>query len=327
MATQTKTAQQLAEERKRIYQASLAQTTAEAQQQAATQRQDLSRLSRQQGLDYRTALNAAQQSAYQRGNQINQSYGNRGLGQSGLNQYAQIQNQQALGQNVNQLAQQNSQVAQAAMDASRNVGQNLQNTLMRARLSADAQQMDADDQLYAREQQGQEQQFQRALQAMEALGISPDNPQYQQIMQQLFAGQLDPSMQEQLDAAVDAPLDTLGGGVKRKQSDLGKFIGTLQEGLGDFPKWFGINTVNANECRDYFSYGAQKYDIGGNIVKVTSKEDAEQKITQHYANKPFIANGQIKVRVDPASGRVTFIDAITGTESKTYNKAAEKLQS
>ena len=99
------------------------------------------------------------------------------------------QNRQALGGAVNQLAGQNMEITRAAMDASRNVGQNLQNTLMRARLGADAQQMDTDEQLYAREQQGQEQQFQRALQAMEAFGISPDNPQYQQIMQQLMLDQ------------------------------------------------------------------------------------------------------------------------------------------
>ena len=149
-----------------------------------------------------------------------------------MQQYGQIQNRQALGGTVNQLASQNAEVARAAMDASRNVGQNLQNTLMRARLGADAQQMDADEQLYAREQQGQEQQFQRALQAMEAFGISPDNPQYQQIMQQLFAGQLDPTMQEQLDDAVDAPVDVLGDvGVNREQSDISKFILTLKEGL------------------------------------------------------------------------------------------------
>ena len=159
MAATVKTPQQLAEERKKIIQASLAQSTMEAQQSAAQQRQALAEQTRKQSIDYNQALAAAQQSAYSRGNQIQQAYGQRGLANSGMQQYGQIQNRQALGGAVNQLAGQNMEITRAAMDASRNVGQNLQNTLMRARLGADAQQMDTDEQLYAREQQGQEQQF------------------------------------------------------------------------------------------------------------------------------------------------------------------------
>ena len=52
------------------------------------------------------------------------------------------------------------------------------------------------------------------------------------------------------------------------------------------------------------------YDAGGNKIKATSAKDAEQKITELYANKPFIANGQIKVFVDVASGRARFVDAL-----------------
>lgn len=321
MATTVKTPQQLAEERKKIIQASLAQTTMEAQQSAAQQRQALAEQTRKQSIDYNQALAAAQQSAYSRGNQIQQAYGQRGLANSGMQQYGQIQNRQALGGTVNQLASQNAEVARAAMDASRNVGQNLQNTLMRARLGADAQQMDADEQLYAREQQGQEQQFQRALQAMEAFGISPDNPQYQQIMQQLFAGQLDPSILSQLDEAVNAPVDILGDvGIKRSNvGKIGKASLWASEKVSDF---FRLNKgESAKNQKSLFSY-----DIGGNSIKATSAKDAEQKITEFYANKPFIANGQIKVFVDATSGRAMFVDVKTGTQSSTYNKAAEKLK-
>lgn len=259
-----------------------------------------------------------------------------------MQQYGQIQNRQALGGTVNQLASQNAEVARAAMDASRNIGQNLQNTLMRARLGADAQQMETDEQLYAREQQGQEQQFQRALQAMESFGISPDNPQYQQIMQQLFAGQLDLNMQEQLEGAVNAPVDVLeGAGIKR--SDVGAFgkfqlagaeaiADILRLNKGDFAKenpWAArlLSTLtNPALLAAKNQYGLYTYNIGGNEIKATNAKEAEQKITELYANKPFIANGQIKVFVDATSGRAMFVDAKTGTQSSTYNKAVEKLK-
>lgn len=213
---------------------------------------------------------------------------------------------------------------------------------MRARLGADAQQMDTDDQLYAREQQGQEQQFQRALQAMEAFGIGPDNPQYQQIMQQLFAGQLDPSMQEQLDDAVNAPVDVLGdAGVKRSEVrgfgkaqlwGAEKMADILRLNKGDFAKenpWAArlLSTVfNPALLLTKNQYGLYTYNAGGHEIKADNAKDAEQKITQLYANKPFIANGQVKVFVDATSGRVQFIDAKTGEQSDTYNKAVEKLK-
>lgn len=262
---------------------------------------------------------------YQRGNQIQQAFTQRGLGTSGLAQYGNIQNRQAMGQSINQLASQNADVARAAMDASRGISQNLQNTLMKARLQANAQNIESDQMLYQQQQAEQQNIYQRALEYMNLSGIDPTSEQGMAIVKQLFAGQLPADLQAQLESAANAPIDSLGGGVKREQSDLSKFMYTLKEGLGDFPKWFGISTEEANKSRDYFSAGTKEYNIGGNIVKVTSKADAEQKITQLYANKPFIANGQIKVRVDPASGRVTFIDAVTGTESKTYNDAVAKL--
>lgn len=322
MAVTVKTPQQLAEERKKLYQASLAQTTLEAQQQAALQRQQLNQQTRQQAINYNQALGAAQMQGYQRGNQIQQAFTQRGLGSSGLAQYGNIQNRQAMGQSINQLAGQNAEVARAAMDASRGISQNLQNTLMKARLQSDAQNVESDQMLYQQQMGEQDANYQRALEYMNVLGVDPTSEQGKAVLSQLFAGQLPADLQAQLESAANAPVDILGqSGVRRNMTGAGKASGAYLDflsnlfGLGNNPKggYGGLADMNLS------------YTIGGQKIQATSAKDAQEKITALYTNKPYIANGQIKVVVAPASGKVTFKDVKTGTKSNTYNDAVAKL--
>lgn len=265
---------------------------------------------------------------YQRGNQIQQAFTQRGLGTSGLAQYGQIQNRQAMGQSINQLASQNADVARAAMDASRGISQNLQNTLMKARLQADAQNIESDQMLYQQQRAEQDANYQRALEYMNVLGVDPTSEQGKAVLSQLFAGQLPEELQAQLESAANAPVDILGGsGVRRDAGWIRKALWTGGEGISDF-----FRLGKGESARGGSGYGAARniegaynYNIAGQNIKASSAKDAEQKLTELYSNKQYIANGQVKIFVDTMSGRVSFIDANTGTESKTYNDAVAKL--
>jgi hypothetical protein len=287
-------------------------------------------------------LSAAQGQAYQRGNQIQQAYGQRGLANSGLQQYGQIANRQAMGQTVNQLAGQNAEVARAAMDASKGISQNLQNTLMKARLQSDAQMAERDQMLYEQQKGEQEAQFQRALQYMDLMGIDPSTDAGKSIMAQLFQGQVGGDLQAQIEAAANAPIDLLEtSGAKR--TNVGAFgkaqlasaeliADVLRLNKGDFAAnnpWAArlLSTltnpalmVARNQSEVY------TYDIGGTKVQASNKADAEKQLTELYKNKQYISNGQIKIFVDATSGRVSFIDNRTGKQSKTYNEAVNKLK-
>lgn len=259
---------------------------------------------------------------YQRGNQIQQAFTQRGLGTSGLAQYGNIQNRQAMGQSINQLASQNAEVARAAMDASRGISQNLQNTLMKARLQADAQNIESDQMLYQQQQAEQQNIYQRALEYMNLSGIDPASEQGMAIVKQLFAGQLPTDLQTQLEQAAAAPADILGGsGVQRDINWYGKYSYDIAEKLSDF---FRLEKGKQDKSQA-FAFGDFNYSVGGNNIKASNAADAEQKLTQLYSNKQYIANGQVRIFVDNMSGRVTFIDAKTGTQSKTYNDAVAKL--
>lgn len=259
---------------------------------------------------------------YQRGNQIQQSFTQRGLGTSGLAQYGNIQNRQAMGQSINQLAGQNAEVARAAMDASRGISQNLQNTLMKARLQSDAQNVESDQMLYQQQRAEQDAIYQKALEYMNLSNIDPASEQGMAIVKQLFAGQLPADLQAQLESAANAPVDILGqSGVRRNMTGAGKASGAYLDflsnllGFGNTEKggYGGLADMNLS------------YTIGGQKIQATSAKDAQEKITTLYANKPYIASGQITVVVEPASGKVTFKDILTGTKSKTYNDAVAKL--
>lgn len=254
------------------------------------------------------------------------------MANSGIQQYGQIQNRQALGGTVNQLASQNAEVARAAMDASRNVGQNLQNTLMRARLSADAQQMETDEQLYAREQQGQEQQFQRTLQAMEAFGISPDNPQYEQIMQSLFGDQLDPAIQKQLEGAT--ALGDIGGeGYAQSRTGAGKaadFLSTF--GLGGIGLGYMAgnaiqnlfrtkdNQLDTNLSRTIAGQGKNTYYIDGQKQSLT-KDELKAYVDNKYANMEGYGS-QIVFKASNTGGKFWY----NGKGYKTYNEARNAMK-
>ena len=264
-------------------------------------------------------MSAAQGQAYQRGNQIQQAYGQRGLANSGLAQYGQIANRQAMGQTVNQLAGQNAEVARAAMDASKGISQNLQNTLMRARLQSDAQSMETDQNLYAQEKGEQESQFQRALQYMDLMGIDPSTDAGKAIMNQLFQGQVGGDLQAQIDAAANAPVDLLEtSGVRRDMSNLGKASGAYLD-------WY-TSVFGGSETGGALSKSNITYTINGQKVTYKGYEAAQEGLTKTYANKQYIANGQVKIYVNPISGKVSFIDQRTGGKSKTYNDAVNKLK-
>ena len=260
---------------------------------------------------------------YQRGNQIQQAFTQRGLGASGLAQYGNIQNRQAMGQSINQLASQNAEVARAAMDASRGISQNLQNTLMKARLQANAQNIESDQMLYQQQQAEQQNIYQRALEYMNLSGIDPTSEQGMAIVKQLFAGQLPADLQAQLESAANAPVDVLGGGVKRSGLNwYDKWISTWAEGASDFLN-LGRNESARNAGARYF-----KYTINGEQKNYKSANEAQADIARIYGNKQYMNasnTGQIRVFVDAASGRVVFIDAKTNTQSKTYNDAVAKL--
>lgn len=265
-------------------------------------------------------MSAAQGQAYQRGNQIQQAYGQRGLANSGLQQYGQIANRQAMGQTVNQLAGQNAEVARAAMDASKGISQNLQNTLMKARLQSDAQMAESDQMLYEQQKGEQEAQFQRALQYMDLMGIDPSTDAGKSIMAQLFQGQVGGDLQSQIEAAANAPIDLLEtSGIRRDMSGLGKAAGAYAD-------WFFRTMGGEGGLKAYEVKGNVTYNINGEKVTYSNYKKAQEGITQAYANKQYIANGQVKVYVSPISGRVSFIDNRTGKQSKTYNEAVNKLK-
>ena len=276
-------------------------------------------------------MSAAQGQAYQRGNQIQQAYGQRGLANSGLQQYGQIANRQAMGQTVNQLAGQNAEVARAAMDASKGISQNLQNTLMKARLQSDAQMAESDQMLYEQQKGEQEAQFQRALQYMDLMGIDPSTDAGKSIMAQLFQGQVGGDLQSQIEAAANAPIDLLEtSGAKRNMTGVEKAGISIYEGLADFQRnQLGIDF----DTPLYKLMGALggrnqtlSYNVGGQNIEAKNSKEAQEKLTQLYSNKQYVANGQVVIRVDPVSGRVSFIDQKTGKESKTYNEAVNKLK-
>lgn len=286
---------------------------------------------------------------YQRGNQIQQAFTQRGLGTSGLAQYGNIQNRQAMGQSINQLAGQNAEVARAAMDASRGISQNLQNTLMKARLQSDAQNVENDQMLYQQQMGEQDANYQRALEYMNVLGVDPTSEQGKAVLSQLFAGQLPAELQAQLESAANAPVDLLDGGVKRNLGSIAKYGTSMQEFYADL---FRLNkgegaknnkavTDFTNQILSFLPGGAgvlnlfgagnatrYSYNIAGKDIKAKSAADAEKQISSIYGNKQYMTadnTGQIKVFVDTTSGRVTFVDQRTGTQSKTYNDAVTKL--
>lgn len=223
-----------------------------------------------------------------------------------------------MGQSINQLASQNAEVARAAMDASRGISQNLQNTLMKARLQSDAQNVESDQMLYQQQQAEQQNIYQRALEYMNLSGIDPSSEQGMAIVKQLFAGQLPEDLQAQLEQAANAPVDMLGqSGARRNMSGLGKAAGAYLD--------FYTNLFGGSKDGGVLGKGDYSYNIGGNQIKATSYEDAQKQITQLYSNKQYIANGQIKIVVSPVSGKVSFVEQRTGSKSKTYNDAVAKL--
>ena len=224
-----------------------------------------------------------------------------------------------MGQTVNQLAGQNAQVSRAAMDASKGISQNLQNTLMRARLQSDTQMSESDQMLYEQQKGEQEGQFQRALQYMDLLGIDPSTDAGKSIMAQLFQGQVGSDLQAQIDAAANAPVDLLEtSGVRRDMNNIGKASGAYLD-------WYA-SLFGGSKTGGALGQGGVTYTINGQKVKTTNYEDAKNKITQAYSNKQYIANGQVKVYVNPISGKVSFVDQRTGDNSKTYNDAVNKLK-
>ena len=203
---------------------------------------------------------------------------------------------------------------------------------MRARLGADAQQMDTDEQLYAREQQGQEQQFQRALQAMEAFGISPDNPQYQQIMQQLFAGQLDPTMQEQLEGA-NALGDVGGEAYKQSRTGAGNvadFLSTWGVGGAGLGYMAGSavgnlfrdkdDKIDTNLSRTIAGMGKNTYFIDGQKQSLT-KDELKSYVDSKYANMEGY-NSQIVFKSSNKGGKFWY----NGKGYKTYNDARTAMK-
>lgn len=255
--------------------------------------------------------------------QISQQAASRGLGSSGLRNLAGLQSQMAQSGAINQLSQQDTQVQKEAMLTNRNINQSMADQLRNAQLQYGQMNVEADENLYNRQQAEQQQRSDFLMQLAQIAAEGGDSRLIQDLLT-LSGEDLESLSQSQRDVLSGLGQSTVDpyGSVQYT----GATVGTNGASGIDWSKVGDRNIDNMSyaELREIMGTAGgassqRKYTIAGKEF-VGTPEEAARQLQQYYKGFANIGAGKIEIRPDE-SGHLRFY--VGTVANKTYEQALE----
>lgn len=306
----------------------------------------------------------AEQSAMQQ-RQIQNQMASRGLGNSGLRDLAGLQSQMAAGGAINQLEQQNGLVQQEAINTRRSLSNELTQNLRAADLTHADQMVQSDEKTYQQQEQAKQyvQSTVLELARMAESGASETDVKTWAKLMGLDMDSLDESTLESLSNIGAGKKDEIAELTGVDVNSVAEFGATTGRGVALGTAFLGALAIAAGIAAVPFTGGISlglvgagaagvtagttgavamgnvwrtspknkdgssgiNYQLGGNTINTTSREDAENKITDYYAGKySEVGSGLIKIEV-ARNADVKFV--YNGTKYNTFGEARTALRS
>ena len=306
-----KTPQQLYQAKASLLQQQLQQQQAYAQNATMRGQERLQQQLAEARKGYMSGLQATQEQGFQRGRGMLNQLSNRGLATSGLLQLGDIQNRMATGRALSALGEQLNQAQMGAQEASRGLEESLQQGLMQTGREYRLGMQEADEQLYGRTRQADQDLLQAKL-ALTELGLDPNTtPEILENARQAYSAYLGQDL-DGVTQPASALLEQLGNyGTKTFNEQIDwRWSSSPMDGMRDLLS--AILGVKPAE-------GKYTYTLPGDVQRSYSNpEEFISVLKDYYKGMPGYQN--IDIKANP-QGSIRFY--VNGQEYKTFNKAYE----
>lgn len=302
MAT-TKTLDELYKGQQQVADAEYQANKIIAEQAATNKRMSINQQLAKQRQDFGASSQQIQEQAYMGNRNLSNQLSRRGLGSSGLQQVAQLQNKMASDRSLSQLYGVNADVSKAGVQALQGTEQDLSNALRQSSLDYQKNQQGLNDTMYNRQQGEKSQNLQLAQMLFEAS----------------MAEGMTPEKLGQLQDTITAFTSNKEEGTPGSLTDLIKG-GTLSNSpdniLGDKEfkgKYTTISALSPGVRKATF-----KYNVPGlGKVNFRNKQEVEDAYKNLYKDREYAS--KINVEREELTGDIFFV--VGGKKFRTYNKA------